>query len=262
MRKTTDLLARKASAFAGALLLTATLVAAPGRASAQDADFLFGAPNGSLLLKFGWAAPRAADGDPARQSLWAFTREHLTVDEGAFSGPALSGELAFRLNSRADAGLSFGFTSVEVHSEYREWVGEDDLPIAQSSQFRTIPLTLTLRGYPIPRGRSISSLAWIPSTVNPYVGVALGYVWYTFTQEGEFVDYQNLDIFRDRLASRGGALTAQVMAGTEVSLGKRLFFLGEARYAWGRAPLDPQFSGFPDLDLSGGQLLGGIGVRY
>lgn len=234
-----------------------------GQLSAQSggSGFLFGSPRAVFTLKGGLSMPRASSGNGV-QSLWDLTREELTVENRDLAGASIIAELAVRANERFDVTFAFGYSATRPHSEFRDWVGEDDLPIEQVTRFSTKPLTIGVKAYLRERGRSVGSLAWIPSTWNPYVGVAGGMVSYHFEQYGEFVDYETYDIFEDNYLSKGRAPTIHLIGGMDFSMNRHLLLVGEARYGFASAPLDSDFVGFPDLDLAGFQVTGGISLRF
>ena len=223
--------------------------------------FLFGIPRATLTFKGGLNLPRAAGGN-GEQSLWDLTREELTVDNSDLTGTLIIGELAVRASDRFDVTLSVGYSLSATRSEFRDLVGTDDLPIEQTTEFSTTPMTVGLKAYLLERGRSIGSLAWIPRTWNPYVGVAGGLVSYRFEQYGEFVDYETYDIFEDNFFSSGRAPTVHLLSGMEISLSRHVLVVGEARYGFASAPLDEDFIGFADLDLAGFQATAGISLRW
>ncbi len=241
------------------------LVGATGveQLSAQSggSGFLFGAPRAAFTLKGGFNQPRAASGNGG-QSLWDLTREQFTVGNSDLAGVSITAELAVRANERFDVTFAFGYALTEPHSEYRDWVGDDDLPIEQVTSFSTKPMTIGFKAYLRDRGRSVGSLAWIPRTWNPYVGVAGGVVSYRFEQYGEFIDYETYDIFEDNLLSEGRAPTIHLIGGMDFSINRHLLLVGEARYGLASAPLDSDFVGFSDLDLAGFQVTGGITLRF
>lgn len=223
--------------------------------------FLFGNPRATLTFKGGVSLPRAAGGN-GQQSLWDLTREELTVETADLRGASIIGELAVRASERLDVTLAVGYSASETRSEFRDWVGTDDLPIEQTTRFTTTPVTLGVKAYLFDRGRSVGSLAWIPRTWNPYVGVAGGLVSYSFRQHGEFVDYETYDIFQDDYHSRDRAPTVHVLSGVEFSVNRHVLLVGEARYGFASAPLEEDFVGFPDLDLAGFQATAGISLRW
>ncbi len=223
--------------------------------------FLLGTPVASLTIRAGYNLPRAGGGD-GEQSLWDFTREELTVETRDLASLQLAGDLGVRVRERLDVVLGVGFSRARTQSEFRDWVGADDLPIAQNTEFKTIPVTVGVRAYLRQRGRSVGQFAWIPQKWNAYAGVAGGLVWYRFSQFGEFVDYETRDIFEDSFDSDGRVPTVHFMGGTEVTLGPRIALVGEARYGFAKAPLEADFVGFPDLDLAGFQATAGVSVRF
>lgn len=252
---------RALSTTAVAVGLASVLGSAPELVAQAGRDFLLGTPVASLSIRAGYHLPRAGGGD-GRQSLWDFTRQELTVETRDLASLQLAGDLGVRLGERLDAVLGVGFSRARTQSELREWVGEDDLPITQDTEFRTIPLTLGVRAYLRERGRSVGQFAWIPRKWNVYAGVAGGLVWYRFRQFGEFVDYESRDIFQDNFDSDGRAPTLHFLGGAEVSLGPRVALVGETRYGFAKAPLEADFVGFPDLDLAGFQATAGVSVRF
>jgi hypothetical protein len=248
---------RTPSRFAILLLGAGALLSAPRAAEAQQGDgFLFGRPWVSLGVSFGYAAPRAGS------ELFDFTREQLTIERSDFHAPAIHGELAVRVNERLDLGVGLGWAGSETRSEFRDWIGTDGLPIEQSTVFSRVPLTLGAKAYLYERGRELGRFAWVPARWSPYVGAGIGAIWYQFHQEGEFFDYQTLDIYEDIYRSEGWAPTAHVRAGAEVSLATRLVFTTDARYGWGSAKLGRDFVDFDAIDLAGFQASLGLALRF
>ncbi len=234
---------------AGSLLL-------PGEARAQrDADFLFRTPSVSFTVRAGGWLPRA------ESEIFDFTREQLTVERRDFRALFPGAEAAYRWSERIDVALSADVIRSETDSEFRDWVGEDDLPIAQTTRLTVVPVQLGLKVYLLERGRSIGSHAWIPGRWAPYVGGGAGATWYTFEQRGEFVDFTDLAIFNDLFHSKGTAASVHLRGGLDVTLTPRLFLNADARYTWGEAELGRDFVGFDDIDLAGLQAALGVGVR-
>ena len=69
-------------------------------------------------------------------------------------------------------------------------------------------------------------------------------------------------IYTDDIASENWTGMVHAFAGVDVPLGPRFVMSGEARYAWAKAPLGPDFKGFGDINLSGFSVTVGMGVRF
>jgi len=223
-----------------------------GAEASQDPDFLFGAPRFSVGGRFGWNLART-DSD-----LFEFFREELTVGDRDFDAPTIGFDFAFLLNQHVDAVFGAGFTRANVTSEFRRFIGTDDLPITQETRLTQSPLTGSLKYYLTPRGREVSQYAWVPHKAAPFVGGGGGFVWYKLEQTGEFVDSEDLSIFPAMLSSTGWAPTAHVFGGLDVSLNPNLVLTIEARYAWADSELQPDFLGFDPIDLTGLGITAGI----
>lgn len=237
----------------------AAVLAVVGGAWAAEAlaaqDFLFGRPSTTLGVRIGYAIPRADS------EIFDLTRRELTVEKEDFNAVALAADLGIRLSDRIDLAVGIGFENSEIDSESREFIGTDDLPILQTTDFRRMPFTVGLKAYLTDRGRRISDLAWIPGKLAPFVGGGVGFMWYQFEQEGEFVDYETLDIFYDYFSSRSGSTLAYATAGFDYSLGLRWILTAEARYSWASADMGGHFIGFDSIDLNGLRAAFGFSVR-
>ena len=222
-------------------------------AAAQD--FLFGRPSITFGGRIGYAIPRADS------EIFDFTRDELTIEKEDFNGVALSADVGARLSDRIDLAFSIGYENSAIDSESRDFIGNDDLPILQTTDFSRIPLTVGVKAYLTERGRRISDLAWIPSKFAPFVGGGGGFVWYEFEQEGEFVDFDTLDIFYDYFSSSSASPLAYVTAGFDYSLGLRWILTAEARYSWASADMGESYVGFEKIDLNGFRAAFGFSVR-
>jgi len=240
------------------LTLTATLSLAVSQVSAQTAGngFLFGLPNGSIAVRGGLAAASGA-GD-----LFSFTDRQLTLNKGDFTSPNADLDLAFRLTSQTDMVFSLSYAGTNKASEFRDFVDQSDKSIRQSTSFQRVPAMLGVRQYLTSRGRSVGQLAWIPSRLAPYVGIAGGAMWYRFHQNGDFVDFNTNDVFNGRLTSSGWAPAASASGGVDVSLTPRFALTAQGSYMWARARPGGDFSGFNRIDLSGLSTTAGLRVRF
>lgn len=222
--------------------------------------FLFRPPSSTFGVHLGFDRPSAGS------DVFSFVTQQLTLRRSDFAGATVGADLAARLSPRTDLVFSLGYAGAKRSSEYRDWVGTDDLPILQQTTFQRVPLSVGLRAYLTPRGRQVGSLAWVPAKQAFYVGAGAGFMWYRFRQDGEFIDPDTNtagthDIFRARYDSDGWTVLLRGVAGVEVALGTRFFLTGEGRYTWAKARLSDSWVGFDRIDLSGLSFAAGIGFR-
>lgn len=236
----------------------AVLATLPTVAGAQDTGngFLFGAPSGSITLRGGWALARA------KSDLFTFTTQNLTLNRSDFSSPDLEADLAFGITQRTQIVFSSGLSGMNKESEFRNFIDNSNNPINQSTSFRRVPLTVSVKRYLTAPGRSIGRFAWIPNRFATYVGVGGGAMYYKFRQAGDFIDFSNSNVFSSIYESSGWTNTEHVLAGFDYSLGPRFALNTEARYQFANAKLSNDFSGFERLDLSGLSTTIGFAIRY
>lgn len=236
----------------------ALVAALPAAAIAQDAGngFLFGTPTGAITFHGGWAAARA------RSDVFAFTTNELTLERGDFSSPSAGVDVAFQAFRRTQVVLSGDFSGMDKHSEFRGFIDNNDLPIEQSTHFRRFPVTLSVKQYLNSTGRSIGKFAWIPTRAAAYIGAGGGMQYYRFNQEGDFIDFDTMNVFHDTFESDGWTPTAHAFAGFDYTLTPRFAVTTEARYVWSHAELSNDFSGFTPIDLSGLGTTVGLTIRF
>jgi hypothetical protein len=239
-----------------ALTLAVLLTPAAAAAQGMGRGFFFREPTTTWSVRVGYGLANA------ESDIFSFTSQQLTVDKRDFSGVNVGSDLDFRLTSRLTLGLGLWYEGRSTPSEYRDFVDQNDLPIEQMTKFQRMPVTLGLKFYVTPRGRSIGHFAWVPAKVAPYIGAGGGAMWYSFRQEGDFIDQPSMDVFHDTFRSSGWTPEAHAMAGVDVSLTPRLVLTGEGRYTYARANMDEDFVGFDKIDLSGLAITAGLAIRF
>jgi len=236
--------------------LAITTISSKLPAQRSGRDFLFGEPKGSLVLRGGYALA-AASGD-----LFSFTANEMTLNRRDFSSPAGDIDVAIRLAPRTDLVFAASYAGMRKGSEFRDFVDQSDNPIEQTTTFQRVPLTLSVREYLMSRGRAVGSFAWIPARFAPYVGAGAGAMWYSFRQNGDFVDFDTNDVFTGTLESSGWAPAATATAGVEYTVTPRLALTVHGNYLWGKARPGGDFSGFDRIDLSGLSTTVGFLARF
>jgi len=240
-----------------ALLIAATAVAVTRPSHAQSAGdgFLFHAPVFSFGVRGGF------DRASAGSDVFSFVTKQLTLNRRDFSSATFGTDLAIPVSRSNDIVFDAGLTSVSRRSEFRDWVDQNNLPIEQTTSLRRVPLTLGIRHYLSPRGRSIGRFAWIPAARTTYIGLGAGLMNYRFRQVGDFVDFQSLNVLPDEFTSNAWTPVVHALAGAEVSLGRFIMVTAEARYTWARGPMSRDYVRFNRIDLSGVSVTTGLSFR-
>jgi len=237
----------------------ALLALQPARASAQSSpDFLFGSPKGMVGVRSGWVFASA------KSDLFTFVQRHLTVDRKDFNAPAIGVDVEVAMAPRISAIAGFDFARTSKDSEYRDFVDNQRLPITQTTTLSEMNLSGSLKFAITPRGREISSRAFIPAAITPYVGAGGGMLRYQFLQFGDFIDVDsaNSDIFADTFRTAGWTPSAHVFGGVDVRVYKRLYLSGEGRYLWSSATPDRDFIDFDPIDLAGFKATAGVHYMF
>jgi hypothetical protein len=240
-------------------LASAPLLAAPLAAQRRGGDgYRFEAPRGTLTVRMGVAQPTAGGG------LFDFVRDQLTLSSGSFTGVHVGADFAVPVTPQL--AVQFGAATLvrSVGSEYRDFVGTDDLPIVQQTAFQRTPLTLGLQWHLVPTGRRVGRLAWVPARLAPYLAAGGGLMHFRFRQEGEFLDANaaSLDIFRSTLTTQGWAPMGFLALGTTWSLTPGLALTGELRREQARGTTSGGFRDFRHIDLAGTSATVGLTFRY
>lgn len=228
------------------------------RARAQDAGngFLFQQPAGSFTVSGGYAHAMAG-GD-----LFSFVTNELSLNKGDFSGPTFGADIALRVAPRLEVVLSSSYAATSSPSNFRNFVDQSNQEITQVTDLRRVPVVLSVRAYLKPQGRAVGRFAWVPARFAPYVGVGGGAMWYRFSQHGDFVNFQNNNVFPADLTSSQWTPAVQGLAGLDFTLSPQIALTGEAKYIWAKGKLDNSFPGFDSIDLSGLSTTVGLTFRY
>jgi len=244
-----------------AVALAITSPGGPLSAQVAGNGYLFHAPYVTFNIRGGYSAASAGS------DVFDDVTSQLTLNKRDFGSLTLGGDVAFRITSHIDLALDAGYSRSSHKSEFRGFVGDDNLPIEQTTTFERIPLTANLKVHLAPTGRSIGHLAWIPSRVVPYVGGGVGVMAYRFRQQGEFIDFNATtnNIFPATLDTqedgKDWAFMQQVMAGVEYNFSPIFGVTLDARYLHARGDLGPAFSGYDKIDLSGASATVGFSMR-
>lgn len=226
-------------------LVVAALAAAPQIAAA---DTLFGVTAGAFIPR---GEGSRVTGDVLNETFGLRNGFRTLFDDVGekdpiqlFSGPSIGGEVLFGLGDFVEAGVGIGVYTKSRDSFYTDFTDLDGTDIEQITRLRIVPLSVTVRAFPI--GRTVP--------VQPYVGGGINFYRWQYKEDGEFIDFSDdsLPVFSDTFTDDGTATGATVLFGVRVPVTKTLNIGGEARWQSGSADLDPALN-FPGdkLDLGG-----------
>ena len=238
----------------GLAAMLALAVSAPVIAQSSGDGYLFHTPQGSFTFRAGY------DHANAGSDVFAQSVTDLTLNKRDFSGLTIGGDVAFAIGQRFELALDAGWSHARKGSEFRKFIDNKNLPIEQNTTFDRVPLTANLRYSLAPAGRSIGALAWIPTKVVPWIGAGGGMMYYRFRQDGDFVNFNNGNVFPSTIESSDWTPALQGMGGADFTLTPHVALRADARYVWAKADLSRSFAGFGPIDLSGVQ--GTLGLTY
>jgi opacity protein-like surface antigen len=242
------------------VLLPATALGAEPAAAGEAAeetpeprlDFRFEAPRVSLGLRGGWAFNRAD------AEIYDFLTDQLTLEKSDFNAPAIAFDISWRLTSWLDAVFGVEYTGRETSSEERHPPDPLDEPVAQDTRLTQVPLTFSLKLYPIGRGHQVGEYAWVRKAVVPYVGGGIGPTWYELKQKGEFRDFKTGKPFEDDFVSDAWTFAQHAFLGVDIKLTRNLGLILEGRYYWAEADVQGDYVDFDPIDLDGARVMLGI----
>jgi outer membrane protein W len=138
-----------------------------------------------------------------------------------------------------------------VYSVYADYVHDDGREIEQELKLRNLPLTTTVKVFPMGHRR----------VVQPYVGVGLGVNFWRYSETGEFVDFRDDSIYRASYVESGTAFGPIGSFGVRARMLDHADLGLEVRYQWAEGTLSEDFLG-DKIDLGGYSILSTIKLRF
>jgi len=244
-------------AFAGGQNQSANASSQSSTASSPQ-DFMLGRPRVMVGVRGSWFKASAGS------DIYDFVTDQFTIEKSDFNTGSFAAELGVSVTPRFDITASMDFSGLTRPSEDRDEEEQlpngSRIPIQQVTELDQMNFVASAKFLLLPRGRSVSKLAWIPNTFVPYVGAGGGYGKYTFRQNGDFVDFVDHHIFTDTFRSEGWSPIFHVLGGTDIQVMRRLVLSFEGRYSWQHSDLEPDFIDFAPIDLGGFRF--GAGVHF
>jgi hypothetical protein len=233
-------------------IVVAAVVLAPIAAHAQIRQVSSSDHRQAIGFTLGGFFPKGEDSRVAGDVLFS-DLDDLVFEVKDFTGGSISGEWLFALGDFAEAGVSAGFYQRTVPSVYRSFQNADGSEIEQDLKLRIVPVTASVRFLPFGRG-----------TVEPYVGVGIGAFNWRYSETGEFVDFSDSSIFRNRYIAKGTAIGPVILGGIRAPIGDVWDIGGELQYQRASGDTNPSESGLlgDKIDLGGWHALLTMHVRF
>jgi len=235
-----------------AIALALALPCVPAAAQSGGDGYLFHRPVATIGIRGGYSAATAGS------DVFDDVTSQLTLNKRDFGSLTVGADIGFSLTSKLDLTFDAGYSRSSHKSEFRDFVDNNDQPIEQTTTFERVPFTANLKLHLAPTGRSVGTLAWIPSRFVPYIGGGVGVMRYRFEQQGDFVDFNTNAVFPSTFDAQDWAFVEQVMAGAEYNVSPMFGVTFDARYLHGRGDLGAAFKGYDKIDLSG--VSGSVGL--
>lgn len=226
--------------------------------SAPPPDFMLGRPRASVGIRGSLFVASA------KSDIYDFITEQLMLEKSDFNTGSFGAEMSVSLSPRIDVTVGLDLNKVNRPTEDRD---EEELlsngtrvPIQSVTELEQSNFFASMKYSLIPRGRSVSRLAWIPNTFVPYIGAGGGYGKYLLRQNGDFEDFVDHRIFTDTFRSEGWAPTFHLLGGTDIRVARHLLLSLEGKYSWSKADLSQDFIDFEPIDLGGFRF--GAGIHF
>ena len=178
----------------------------------------------------------------------------LTEDD--FRSGRLGFELDYALLPMLEILVGFDTGEAETYGNYLELVYEDGSEIDHSARLSLTDYAVGVRVRPARLGRA-----------SPYVVFGVARTSYRYSEQAEFVNFENFDIYYDELEERVSLTGFFAGAGFDFAVvrmpfGRRLDVFGEFRYARSEGRHRDEFADFGDLGVARLGALFGLRVRF
>jgi opacity protein-like surface antigen len=182
-------------------------------------------------------------------SYWNDNFRNFTASRSDFQDVIGGGDFIFHFDRYSALMISASFYNGATNEAYRGFADQNNNPIFHRTSIDISSGTAAYAFFP----------AGTHGPVIPYLGAGIGVYGWRLHENGDFIDFTNNNqIFGARFAESGAAFGYFFLAGLEVPVTRHMAFLIDGRYTEAHANLGGDFNGFGRLDLSGGQVVGGL----
>ncbi len=203
-----------------------------------------------LTLNLGGFALRAEDARVPGDVLFE-NRNYLAFDIKEFNAATFGGEWLVGVGDFIEIGAGAEYFGRSVPSVYADLVNQDGSEIAQDLKLRIVSIPVTARFGAFGNGRRL----------EPYGGGGIVLLAWRYSETGQFVDYTDLSVFRNKYVASGTTVSPIVLGGLRLFVTPRFGVGGEIRYQKGEGKLSSDFYG-DRIDLGGMTYLFTFKVRF
>jgi hypothetical protein len=196
------------------------------------------------------------------ENFWRETEEIFIFEVEDLNDLVLGMDFTTSINRVVEFGIGRDYFHSSVTSEYRDYIGDDGLPILHDTTLEILPIQVSMKFLPGGRYSDKGKYFYTLNKVVPYIGGGLGLYLWEYRESGEFIDSDDMSIFLDSYASDGAAVGLHAMAGVEIPFDPTWSILLEAKYTAVEDELDNDFSGYGDIDLGGWSFSLGASFRF
>ena len=173
-----------------------------------------------------------------------------------FNSRRLGFELDYALLPMLEILVGFETSEADTQATYLDLVYEDGSEITHSAVLNLTDYTIGARIRPFQQGRA-----------SPYIVFGVAWTSYRYSEDGQFVNFENFDIYYDKIGERQSIAGFFAGAGLDFALarlpfGRRFDAFGEFRYARGEGQHQDDFGGFGDLRVARTGARIGFRVRF
>jgi outer membrane protein W len=194
----------------------------------------------SLDINLGAFVPATEDMRTDRDVLVA-NRQFLYFEMEDLAGFFGEAALSTELGEYFETSVGVGFYQATAPSVDEVHVWESGGDIQQDLKLRNVPVTLTVRMFPIGHRRM----------VQPYVGVGAAANFWRYSETGDWVDTSDDSIYRESYLDSGTAFGPVGVVGVRARMTAQADLGAEFRYQWAEGKLNSDNFTSDRIDLGG-----------
>lgn len=208
------------------------------------AAFIFAAalPAQQINVKFGYIMPFQSS------DLWDDNIYNLAYEKADFNALNFSIEYQHQFHRNFSFYVEGGRYKRTVNSEYRDYEYQDGSPIVQSMHLDLTSLEMGIKINLLPSR----------SRFSPYIGAGAGLYFWKYEQYGEFIDFDEFEVYDGFADQEAVTLGFHVKGGLSMRINRSFGLLLEAKAHFAEGDLGEYFEGFEPFDLGALSLSAGF----